>query len=110
VSTFYLLPPRPLLGQRFAGYLDKVFPGLSWASATWPELAEALAALAARRPDVYVVFGEELPPGEEPARALAAGFGAEAGDEVIELALAGGSAEITLRRWQLTEVGTPSRS
>lgn len=104
MSTFYLLPSRPLLGQRFAGYLGQVFPGLSWAATAWPDLAEMLATFAARQPDVFVVFGEELPPGEDPARALAVGFGAEAGDEVVELLPGGGPGELTLRRWQMTDV------
>jgi len=46
MSTFYLLPPRPYLGERFAAYLQGLFPGLQWDSAAWANLAEGLAAAA----------------------------------------------------------------
>jgi len=40
MSTFYLLPPRPLLGESFAGYLQTLFPGLTWDRADWSKLAD----------------------------------------------------------------------
>jgi hypothetical protein len=101
VSTFYLLPPRPLLGECFAGYLQPLFPGLQWTSAACAELADTLTAVVVRRTDVYVVYREELPDGEDPARALADGFGAEAGDEVIEIGSGGKAGEWTACRWRL---------
>jgi hypothetical protein len=101
VSTFYLLPPRPYLGERFALYLQGLFPGLRWDSAVWTNLAEGLAAAATVHPGVYVVYREELPEGEDPARALADGFGAEPGDEVIELRAAERPGELAVRRWRV---------
>jgi hypothetical protein len=101
VSTFYLLPPRPLLGERFASYLKTVFPGLDWSRSAWSELAEALGAVASRQPDVYVVHREDLPAGEETERALADGFGAEAGDEVIEVRPGSRPGELAAHRWRL---------
>jgi hypothetical protein len=101
VSTFYLLPSRPLLGERFAAYLQNFFPGLDWGSPRWPELADALAAVAAGQPDVYVVYREELPEGEDAAAALADGFGAAAGDEVIEIVPGALPAALTAKRWRL---------
>lgn len=110
MSTFYLLPPRPYLGEHFAAYLGAFFPGLQWDSAVWANLAEGLAAAVTCRPGVYVVYREELPEDEDPAKALADGFGAEAGDEVIELRSAGRPGELSVRRWrvgaaQLWELG-----
>ena len=64
-------------------------------------LAEGLAAAATAHPDVYVVYREELPDGEDPARALADGFGAEPGDEVIELRAADRPGELAVRRWHV---------
>ncbi len=101
MSTFYLLPPRPYLGEHFAGYLQTLFPGLHWDRAVWANLAEGLAAAATCHPGVYVVYREELPEGEDPARALADGFGAEPGDEVIELRVAGRPDELAIRRWHI---------
>jgi hypothetical protein len=101
VSTFYLLPPRPLLGERFAGFLQSLFPGLDWDCSMRLNLAEALGDAASSHPDVFVVYREDLPEGDPPARALAEGFGAEAGDEVIEVRAGGSPGEMTARRWKV---------
>ena len=101
MSTFYLLPPRPLLAERLADYLQSLLPGLTWTVDAGADLAEALAAAVARRPDVYLVHREDLPEGESPARALADGYGAEPGDEVVEVRPAAKPGEWTARRWRL---------
>jgi hypothetical protein len=101
VSTFYLLPPRPLVADQFASYLANLFPGLDWRSTSRSELADLLTTAIARHPDVYVVHREDLPPGEDPARALIDEFGAEPGDEVVEVRPGIRSGEMTVRRWRL---------
>ncbi|MHB1424176.1 MAG: hypothetical protein ACYC3I_13455, partial [Gemmataceae bacterium] len=63
MSIFYLMPPRPFLGDRFADFLQTMFPGLAWDSSTRTSLAELLGG-AAERDGVYVVFRVDLP-GEE---------------------------------------------
>jgi hypothetical protein len=108
VSTFYLLPSRPVVGQRFARYLGRLFPGLEWAAADWNELGDLLVALVARRPDVFVIYGEELPSGADPARALAEAFGAEAGDVVVEIQPAADASHIATRTWELDPGRDPS--
>ncbi|HZT79271.1 MAG TPA: hypothetical protein VFA26_03560 [Gemmataceae bacterium] len=102
MSTFYLLPPRPLLRDRLAGLL----PGLDGAADFWSAFVDLIGQLADRRPGTYVVFREELPDGEDPARALADGFGAEDGDEVIEVRPGPTPGELTARRWRLAACGT----
>jgi hypothetical protein len=106
MSVFYLLPPRPLLGDRIAALLHGLFPGLDWDSAARVGLVETLAAAAEGR-GVYVVYRDDLPGGEPPARALRDGFGAEPGDEVVEVRPVGRGEELTARRWRLE---TPVRS
>jgi hypothetical protein len=101
MSTFYVLPPRPHLGECFAGYLRSLFPGLDWDSASWPELADTLETAVADRAGVYVVFPEELPEDEEVDRALTEVFGAEDGDEVIEVRAGPRPGELRARRWWL---------
>jgi hypothetical protein len=101
MATFYLLPPRQLLGQRLADYLHTLCPGLHWPNTIWTDLADVLRSAAARHPDVYVVHREELPPGEDPARALVDGFGAERGDEVIEVRPGLRPGEMITLRWSL---------
>jgi hypothetical protein len=98
VSTFYLLPPRPYLGECVASFLQGLFPDLKWDNA---DLVETLTATAIRHAGIYVVYREELPEGEEPAQSLADGFGAEPGDEVIELRAAERPGAFAVRRWHL---------
>lgn len=100
MATFYLLPPRPILGERFARYLKTLFPGLDWGAGAWSDLADTLGGVAVGHPDVYVVFGEELPEGDHRAQALAESFGAEAGDEVIEIQPGTMPGQVTTRRWR----------
>jgi hypothetical protein len=90
-----------LLGARLADYLETVFPGLGWSPSGGTELLEALSTVASRHPDVYVVHRDDLPAGEPPARALADAFGAEPGDEVVEVAADAGPGVMSSRRWQM---------
>src|SRR5688572_15846103 len=96
MSTFYLLPARPQVGQMFGQYLESVFPGLRWHHGAWGDLAEALGAAASCHPEVYVVYREDLPEGQTAAEALRFNFGAEVGDEIIEVVPGKGE-----RRWRL---------
>jgi hypothetical protein len=95
MSTFYVLPPRPLLAQQCARFLGKIFPGLDWDDGQQHQLVETLGYIAGRQSEVFVVFREELPDGVEPAQALIEDFGAAPGDDVIEVAASG------VRRWQI---------
>lgn len=101
MSTFYLLPSRPLLGERLAGVLQSFFPGLDWNRTRWSELADTLGQAVVDRPDVFVVYREELPADEDPVTALTEGYGAVAGDEVIEVHTGATLDEIHSRRWRL---------
>jgi hypothetical protein len=96
VSTFYLLPPRPFLGQQFAAFLEGCFPGLHFSAAPRGDLAEQLGATAQQQGDVFVVFREDLPEGTDLRQTLVTDFGAAAGDEVVEVPTAGPA-----RRWEL---------
>jgi hypothetical protein len=85
MATFYLLPSRLALGHRFGEFLSEIFPGLSWQRATWPDLAENLGTAAASRSGVFVVFREDLADEQNPDDSLVRDFGAESGDEIIEV-------------------------
>ncbi len=105
MATFYVLPPRPFLGECYASYLQTLFPGLEWASPAWPRLAETVTAAAAAQPGVYVVHREELPEDEELSRALTDGFGAAAGDEVVEVRAGNRPGQLLAHRWRLGRAG-----
>ncbi len=100
MSIFYLMPPRPFLGDRFAAFLQTFFPGLDWDSGERANLADVLGD-AAGRDGVFVVYRDDLPHEESTAQALVNGFGAEAGDEVVEVRPGGLSGDLITRRWRV---------
>jgi hypothetical protein len=101
MSRFYLLPPRPELGERFASFLRLLFPGLDWDTTMRLNLADALGEAAGCHKDVIVVYRDDLPAGEMVTRALVDGFGAEPGDEVIEIRPAGRGPDFVGRRFAI---------
>ncbi len=103
MSTFYVLPARPVLGERFAALLAGLFPGTVWPREDWLDLAEALGAAAMSQADVYVVFAEDLPSELSLETGLMEHFGAEPGDEVIEVRPGQNLAEIGAQRWRVNE-------
>jgi hypothetical protein len=107
MSTFYVLPSRPLLGQRFAEFLENAFPGLAWPREQWRDLAELLGHEVLRRNDIFVVYREDVAEGAALDEALVRDFGATAGDEVVEVSPGGRLAILTARRWRVD--GEPRR-
>jgi hypothetical protein len=107
MSTFYLLPPRPLLGQRFGEFLTSLFPGLTWDPAVWTDLAEVLGAAAACYPDVFVIYREDLPEGDVEGN-LAEAFGAEEGDEIVEVRTGAKVGDVSAHRWRLGQQSAAS--
>ncbi len=101
MSTFYILPSRPLLGQRFAEFLQTIFPGQPWPRDQWRDLAEALGGEVLRRADAYVIYREDVPEGVALAEAMVRDFGAVPGDEIVEVGLGGRLAVLTARRWKV---------
>jgi hypothetical protein len=97
MATFYILPSRSLLGQRFAEFLASVFPGLDWQRPEWRDLAEQLGANVPLQTDVYVVYREDLADNADVDRSLLRDFGAEFGDTVVEVSLGGRLAILTAR-------------
>lgn len=102
MSVFYLLPPRGALADRLARILQPLLPGIDWDSRTRLGLAEAFGGAAAAYHDVYVVYREDLPAGEPAHLALTHSFGAEAGDEVIEVRLGARPEDWSSARWRIT--------
>lgn len=85
MARFYLLPPRTLLRERFAQWLLAVLPGFDRPGSLAGDLVELLEGAMARHEDVYLLFADELPGDGSLHRALAEDFGAEPGDEIIDL-------------------------
>jgi hypothetical protein len=96
MATFYLLPPRPLLGDQLLDGVERLLPGLDLTVAARRRLTEAFLDALDLSGDVFLVFREDLPAGVPAEQALRDGYGAEPGDEVIEVR--GGAAA---RRWRV---------
>ena len=87
MATFYLLPPRACLEQTLGEVFTKLLPGLPLPADAWDAIAGELASAALWPTDLFFIPRDELPEGDTGA-ALVDGYGAEAGDRVIEVSLA----------------------
>ncbi len=96
MATFYLLPPRPVVGDHLLDGVERIMPGLDLNVAARRRLTEALLDALELRGDVFLVFREDLPACVPAEEALRDGYGAEPGDEVIEV-----RAGAPARRWRV---------
>jgi hypothetical protein len=101
MTTFYLLPPRPFLDDALARFRDAWLPGLAGLQPAWPTFAELLDGALAGRPDVCVIFRDELPDGPTLDEVLRDGYGAGAGDRVVEVRAGAAAGEARVRSWRL---------
>ncbi len=99
MSTFVVLPPRECLEQAAAEFVCRLMPGIAAPATLWETLLDHVASASV---DTYFVHREDLPREGHLADDLAAGYGAESGDEVIEVGLSLGAAPARLRRWVVT--------
>lgn len=84
MATFYVIPSRHLLGQRYGDFLTALFPGVQFTRSDWPDLAATLATLIELQGG-YVIFRDDLDDELSAKDALMRDFGASADDEVIEV-------------------------
>ncbi|MBA4062339.1 MAG: hypothetical protein C0501_01270 [Isosphaera sp.] len=96
MATFYLLPPRHSLDQAVGDLLARLLPGLPLPADAWDLVADRVAAAAGWPADTFLVPRDDLPDGEPVGDALAAAFGAEPGDRIVEV-----SAARSARAWVL---------
>jgi hypothetical protein len=102
MACFYVLPPQSFLASCFSRYLESLLPGLDGSDSAGRHLAESLLESASTRTSSYLIHREELPAGEDLERALADGYGAEAGDEIVEVRAGSRAGEVSARRWQMS--------
>lgn len=101
MATFYLLPPRACLEQALGEFLERLLPGLPLPVDSWDVVTDRVGSAAHWPVDVFLVPRDDLPEGEPLGEALAAAFGAESGDRVVEIHLARGPA--SSRTWVLAQ-------
>ena len=99
MTTFYVLPSRHLLGQRFGELLTSMFPGVRPTPWDWPDLAESLAGLVEGQADALVVYREDLDERLSVRDALLRHFGAELHDEIVEIQFGPGLNQFLHQPW-----------
>ncbi|HEY2787006.1 MAG TPA: hypothetical protein VGJ05_18745 [Fimbriiglobus sp.] len=100
MTTFVILPPRELVEHAVHGFVEALLPGMVIPDGLWERIVEEVLSEA----KVYSLHREDLPETDDLAGALADGFGAEAGDRVVELALPRGREAGPVRAWTLPGV------
>ena len=104
MATFYVLPPRPLFEDSLNQLIHSWMPGLPVPATVGTDLVDSLQSALAQRPGAFLVFREELPDGADSYAALRDGFGAELGDEVVELRLGARPGEMLAKTWRILDV------
>lgn len=96
MATFYVLPSRFQVGQRFGELLTSMFPR---ADGEPFDLAESLSAIIERQQDAHVVYREDLDERMSVKDALLRHFGAELHDEIIEIQFGPGLNQYLHQPW-----------
>jgi hypothetical protein len=105
MATFYVLPPRPLFEDSLNSFIKSWFPGLALSQNTVHEMAEAIQAhCCSGCDDTFLVFRDDLPDESDSSAALREHFGADFGDDVIELRLGARHGELVQRSWRVGDV------
>lgn len=99
MPVFYILPPRSLVSLRLGRFLQSLLPGTEWKRQSLDELVESLGQLMGSESPAYVVHRDDLPAGPALLESLREGYGAESGDEVVEVRLGSQPEEMISQRW-----------
>lgn len=99
MATFYVLPSRHLLGQRFSEMLTAIFPDARYTPWDWPDLAESLAEIAEGQGTAFVVYREDLDERLSVKDALMRSFGAAIDDDIVEVHFGAGLHQVMHQRW-----------
>jgi hypothetical protein len=99
MTTFYVLPSRQLLGQRFGEMITAMFPRAQPTPWDWQDLAAALATLVECQADAIVVFREDLDERISVKDALVRDFGAGLSDDIVEVQFGAGLHQVAHQHW-----------
>jgi len=101
MAVFYVLPPRPALGECLAKMLRPYVPGALINPDLCADFVDSLVSGSPEADDCYVVYRDDLPEGEEVSTALREGFGAEDGDQIVSVSISPQAAEPRVKMWRL---------
>jgi hypothetical protein len=100
MATFYVLPPRAVLGECLARFLRPFIPGVPVNRELCADLIDSLVA-AASGENACILHREELPEGHDMSEALRDACGAEDGDQIILVNVGPKPDEPRVRVWTL---------
>ena len=101
MAVFYVLPSRPLLGECLARMLRPYVPGVSVSGEACSDLVGSLVSGSPEGDASYVIHREDIPEGNDLSTSLRDGFGAEAGDQVVQVSIGARDAEPRVQIWNL---------
>jgi hypothetical protein len=104
MATFYVLPSRHHLGERFSEMLTSMFPGVKYTLWDWPDLAESLAGFIDGQGDAHVVYREDIDDRLSVRDALIRHFGADLSDQIVEVRFGPGLNQFLHQQWATESV------
>lgn len=99
MATFYVLPSRHQVGQRFGEFLHAMFAGAPYTAWDWPDLADSLSSLLEAQGDACIVYREDLDEAISVRDCLLRQFGAALDDEIVEVEFGPGLNQFLHQRW-----------
>jgi hypothetical protein len=105
VSTFYLLPPRESLEGLANEFASRLLPGLPVAEQFWERLLNELVDGR----EIFILHREDLAGEGDLASELTEEFGAEPGDQIIEVGSISLQRPSSVRVWQIQATVSDSR-
>lgn len=95
MADFYLLPPRPSVGEELARLVRPYLPGVRVTAGDCVRWLEAVVEQTDGR--AFLVHREDLPDSDDACEALRDGFGAGEWDRVIQVSLGARAGEPRVR-------------
>ena len=109
MSTFYVLPPRPVFGDHLAAFLQAFLPGLDWDAAARAGLADAVADVAVSETDAYLILPRRSARRRAPSpQALTTVSGRRRTTKWSRCGIGGRAGEPAASRWRLGDRLPPS--
>jgi hypothetical protein len=99
MATFYVVPSRQQLGQRYGEFLTSLFPDVTFTAWNWADLADAIVVQIERHGDAHVIYREDLDEEHSVKDSLLSQFGAALDDEIVEIHFGAGLNQFLHQRW-----------
>lgn len=106
MTTFYILPPREHIEHAVAEFLNRLLPGVPAQPKLTRRFPDLIAAAHPRPEELFFIHREDMPGLGDVTEDLTRCFGAEEGDEVVEIGPSSGLNPARVQRWTIDRVVT----